>query len=125
MRSPRCWYLCCLHRPAPSLLLEAEVDAHPDFLLKHVGDLLDGDLVAGDGVGGGGHHAVRALPELVQLLVRRVQRARAELRVVRVGTYSAFHADLQFYKPFIRSIGRITCRIHALVPTGTLAPVNS
>ena len=34
-------------------------------------DLLDGHLVAGDGVGGGGHHAVRALPEELQVVVSR------------------------------------------------------
>ena len=34
-------------------------------------DLLDGHLVAGDGVGGGGHHAVRALTEELQVVVSR------------------------------------------------------
>ena len=34
-------------------------------------DLLDGDLVARDGVGGGGHHAVRALTEELQVVVSR------------------------------------------------------
>ena len=32
-------------------------------------DLLDGHLVAGDGVGGGGHHAVRALAQELKVVV--------------------------------------------------------
>ena len=34
-------------------------------------DLLDGHLAAGDRVGGGGHHAVRPLPEELQVVVPR------------------------------------------------------
>ena len=34
-------------------------------------DLLDGHFAAGDGVGGGGHHAVRPLPEELKVVVPR------------------------------------------------------
>ena len=34
-------------------------------------DLLDGHLAASHGVGGGGHHAVRPLPEELQVVVPR------------------------------------------------------
>lgn len=41
-------------------------------------DLLDGDLVAGDGVGGRGHHAVRALAQELQVVVPRTDLKKPE-----------------------------------------------